>query len=378
MSCRPLKLAIEGLGATEGPTDGAGRYLAGVLTAFGRRTDVRTIAYVGPSMREPAGRIAGLDRVVVLPTRSRVSRISFQHLVLPVLAALHGADLVIYPNNYVPAFSPRPALAIVQNMFLAYPNRAAGRGRAVYRRSMRSLIALRSHGVVAVSSTMARELERAASMLAGSVHVIYPALDVEFFRSNARNRPDRTRPYFLAVGTVWRHRNFDLAIGGLARSPLPHRLVIAGATPSDEVSRLRSTAEKLGVDDRLEFLGVVPPDDMPGWYGGAAALIATSELESFGMSVVEAMAASTPIIAVRRTVYEETVGDAGILVDPNPEALADAMVEVTQPATRHRLIENGNKRVEMFTFSRYADQLLAVCRACVEHRPSETHSSSAV
>jgi glycosyltransferase involved in cell wall biosynthesis len=377
MSGRPLTLAIEGLGATEGPTDGAGRYLTGLLTALGQRTDVRTVAYVGPSMRESAGRIAGLDRVMVLPAKSRLSRIAFQHLVLPALPWLHAADVVVYPNNYVPVFSLRPALAIVQNMFLAYPNRAAGRARAVYRRSMRSLIAARSRAVIAVSLTMAKELERTTSLTAGSVHVIYPALDVDFFRSNARTRPDSTPPYFLAVGTVWRHRNFDLAIRGLAGSPLPHRLVIAGAAPSDEVSRLRDLAQGLGVGNRLQFLGVVPPDQMPGWYGGAAALVATSELESFGMSIVEAMAAGTPIVAVRRTVYEETVGDAGLMVDPNPEALAAAMVEVTRLATRHRLIGNGYRRVELFTFSRYADQLIAVCRACAEHPTPDRHPSPA-
>lgn len=375
MSDRPLKLAIEGLGATEGPTDGAGRYLTGVLTALGQRTDIRTLAYVGPSMRETVGRIAGLDRVMVFPTKSRVSRISFQHLAVPALAGLHGVDAVVYPNNYVPAFPLRPTLAIVQNMFIAYPNRAGGRARAVYRRSMRSLIAFRSNAVIAVSSTMARELERTAPVLRDSIHVIYPPLDIEFFRSNTRNKPSSAQPYFLAVGTVWPHRNFDLAIRGLARSPLPHRLVIAGAAPSAEVSRLRNIAQEVGVGDRLQFLGVVPPGQMPGWYGGAAALVATSELESFGMSIVEAMAAATPIVAVRRTVYEETVGDAGILVDPNPKALADAMVEVTRPTIRQRLISSGDRRVELFTFSRYADQLIAVCRACVEHRPPNRHPS---
>jgi glycosyltransferase involved in cell wall biosynthesis len=373
MSCRPLRLAIEGLGATQGPTDGAGRYLTGLLTALGRRTDVRTVAYVGPSMREAAHRITGLDRVLVLPTSSRASRISFQHLLLPALPKLHGADVVVYPNNYVPAFSFQPTLAIVQNMFLAYPNRTTGRARAVYRRYMRSLIAFRAHAVIAVSSTMARELERAAPLLAGSVQVIYPALDIEFFQSNARS-PNCAQPYFLAVGTVWRHRNFDLALRGLARLPLPHHLVIAGAAPSGEVSRLRKVAQELGVNDRLQFLGVVPPDQMPSWYGGAAALVATSELESFGMSIVEAMAAATPIIAVKRTVYEETVGDAGLLVDPNPEAIAHAMVEVIQPTMRQRLIASGNRRAEMFTFSRYADQLIDICRACIEHRPLNDRS----
>jgi glycosyltransferase involved in cell wall biosynthesis len=369
MSALPLRLAIEGLGATEGPTDGAGRYLSGLLTALAQRTDVRVSAYVGPSMRETVRHVAGLDRIVVLPTPSRASRIAVQHLVLPALAKLHGADVVIYPNNYVPSLSFQPSLAIVQNMFLAHPDQAAGRARAVYRTYMRWLIMLRAHSVVAVSSAMARELERVAPRLAGGVHVVYPALDIEFFRSAAQVRHDIDQPYLLAVGTVWPHRDFELAIRALARSPLPHRLVVAGAAPSGETDRLRQLAKDLGVGRRLQFLGVVSPSLMPRWYGGASALVATSKRESFGMSVAEAMASRTPVVAVRRTVYEETVGDAGLLIDPTPEALAAAMVQVTEPTTRQQLIAKGDERVAMFNFSRYANQLVALCHRCVESRP---------
>ena len=369
MSGLPLRLAIEGLGATEGPTDGAGRYLSGLLTALGQRTDVRVCAYVGPSMRETVRHVAGLDRIVVLPTHSRPSRIAAQHLVLPALSKLHDADVVIYPNNYVPRLSFQPSLAIVQNMFLAYPDQAAGRARAMYRKYMRRLIMLRAHSVVAVSSVMATELERMAPRLAGEVHVIYPALDIEFFRSAAQMGHDIGQPYFLAVGTVWPHRDFELAIRALARSPLPHRLVVAGAAPPGEANRLRRLAMDLGVDRRLQFLGVVPPDLMPRWYGGASALVATSKTESFGMSIAEAMAARTPVVAVRRTVYEETVGDAGLLVDPTPEALSAAMVQVTRPTTRQQLIAKGDDRVAMFNFSRCANQLVALCHRCVESRP---------
>jgi glycosyltransferase involved in cell wall biosynthesis len=363
-----MRLAVEGLGATQGPTDGAGRYLSGLLSALGQRTDVSTTAYVGPSMRDTARCIAGLDRIVVLPTRSRASRIAVQHVLLPLLSTLHGADVVIYPNNYVPTISLRPSVAIVQNMFLAHPSRAPGRVRAVYRGYMRALIASRAHSVVAVSQSMAQELERAAPRLAGRVSTIYPALDIEFFRSGAQARSGKDRPYFLAVGTVWPHRNFELALRALTRSPLRHRLVVAGATPSRETHRLRELAEILGVGDRLHFLGVVAPDEMPRLYGGATALVATSSMESFGMSVIEAMAAGTPVIAVRRTVYQETVDDAGLLVDPSPEALADAMVEVTRPMTRDRLIARGGERARLFNFTRYTDRLVEICRACMDRK----------
>ena len=261
-------------------------------------------------------------------------------------------------------------------MFLAHPKQTRGRVRAIYRRSMRSFIALRAHTVVAVSSTMARDLERAEPRLAGSVRVVYPPLDIEFFRAKARPMSPSTQPYFLAVGTLWRHRKFDLAIRALARTALPHRLLIAGATPTGETARLQSLAQELGVGDRLQLLGVVPPSHMPSLYGGAAALVATSELESFGMSLVEAMASATPIVAVRRTVYEETVGNAGLLVDPHPEALAWAMVEVIKPTTRKQLIANGNKRTSMFTFSRYADQLVDICRHAPRMRRRRIPSSS--
>jgi glycosyltransferase involved in cell wall biosynthesis len=368
-SSAPLRLAVEGLGATEGPTDGAGRYLSGLLTALGRRTDVSTSVYVGPSMADTARAIPGLDRVVVLPTRSRVSRIAVQHLTLPALSLLHGADVVIYSSNYLPVVGSRRAVAIVQNMFLVHPARAPGRGRSLYRRLMRSLIAARADVVVAVSSFMARELERVAPRLADRTQVIYPALDIDHFRSGARQARRTDRPYFLAVGTVWRHRNFDLALQALARSSLPHRLVIAGAAPSAESSRLRQVAHDLGVSDRLEFLGVVDPSDMPLWYGGATALVATSELESFGMSIIEAMAAGAPVVAVRRTAYQETVGTAGLLVDPDPEALAGALVEVTRPATRQRLITSGEERAILFGFARYTNQLVDICRACRDGRP---------
>jgi glycosyltransferase involved in cell wall biosynthesis len=361
-----LKLAIEGLGATQGATDGAGRYLLGLLTALGRRPDVRTTAYVGPSMRMAARRVVGLDRVVVLPTHTRLARIPAQHFALPLLAGLRGTDVAIYTSNYAPVLTFQPSIPITQNMFLVHPAKSRGPVRAAYRRYMRSLIATRARSVIAVSNLMARELEWAAPRLAGRIYVVHPAIDLDFFNMGAQaGYNNNEEPYFLAAGTVWPHRNFDLALRALKLSPLRHRLLIAGATPRRDTDRLSRLADELEIRDRVRFLGVIDPDDMPSLYSGATALVATSITESFGIPVIEAMAAGTPVIAVRRTVYPETVGDAGILIEATPLALARAMVEVTEPKTRRTLIAKGHIRASSFNFARYADQLVDICRSCV-------------
>jgi glycosyltransferase involved in cell wall biosynthesis len=319
-------------------------------------------------MRDAVQKIAGLDQVVVLPTPERASRICAQHVLIPLLSKRQGADVVVYSANYVPALPLQPSVAIVQNMFLAHPTRTRGRARAIYRSAMRSLIIKRAQAIVAISNLMAQELEQAAPRLRGRIHVIRPGLDIAFFRSgaiagkNAAVAKSLARPYFLSVGTVWPHRNFDLAIQGLARSELAHHLLIAGATPRRETDRLQEIARGLSVDDRLHFLGVVRPDNMPQLYAGATALIGTSFLEAFPLSVIEAMAAGTPVIAVRRTSYPEAIGDAGILSEPTADDLALAMVSALQPDLRRELIQRGSARANLFDFSRFTDELLDVCR----------------
>src|SRR5829696_3655232 len=161
---RPVRIAVEGLYATEGTTDGAGRFLTSLLTALGRRGDVEVVAIVGPSAYEAVRAIDGLAEVVLLGPSSRAGRIAAQHAGVPREARRRGADVLLCLGNYAPLVRALPTVAVVQNLLLAVVMNEYGRSRALYRRFSARHLARRSDAVVPISELMAGELKRTTSL----------------------------------------------------------------------------------------------------------------------------------------------------------------------------------------------------------------------
>jgi glycosyltransferase involved in cell wall biosynthesis len=385
-----LRIAVEGLGATVGPADGAGRYLLGLLGALARRDDLRVTAYVGPSMRESVSGL-DLDEVVVLPG-SRARRLAAQHSTVPRAAARAGADAVIYLGNYAPLRGGPPAVCVAANLLLAVDDpglgvskaqRGAvdrarmasfGRARAAYRRFARSQLERRARVVVTISETLAEALERVAPGLRGRIRVVRPPFNVaEVLATPARRPDDAPSEYFLAVGRPWGYREYPLALEALAASGLPHSLVVVGEAPAEERAPLEEHARRLGLEGRIRFAGLVDdPALLRGWYEGAAALVATSRIEAFGYPLGEAMALGVPVVAVNRTAFPEIVGDGGLLVEPTAATLADALRKAVQPEERERLAALGRRRAAAYSWDDCAAELVAICRNVAAEGPETT------
>jgi glycosyltransferase involved in cell wall biosynthesis len=217
---------------------------------------------------------------------------------------------------------------------------------------------------VTISQTLANALEHVAPGLRGRIRVVRPPFNVaEVLSAPARPPDDAPAEYFLAVGRPWGYREYPLALEALALSALPHTLVVVGEAPGEERAPLERHARELGLDGRIRFAGLVgDPSRLRGWYEGAAALIATSRIEAFGYPLGEAMALGTPVVAVHRTAFPEIVGDAGLLVDPAPSALAAALRDVVRPEERQRLAERGRSRATAYGWDECAAELVAICR----------------
>ena len=356
-----LRLVVEGLGAMAGPTDGAARYTLGLASALARRDDVAVAAVVGPSISDAACAIRGLERLVVLPGATRGPRLVSQHLAVPLLARRYGADAVIYTGNYVPLLPGPPAVVVVQNLLLALNRPEYGRARALYRRWSRWHLQRRADVVVPISQVLADALGRAGQGKRPSV-VVHPGVDVDFFGRPASPPDDAPEAYFLAVGAAWRYRDYGLAVEALAASGLPHALVIVGDVTGEMRGFLENVARATGLDERLRLVGPVSDADvLHGWYAGAAALVCTSAFEAFALGACEAMAAGTPVVAVRRTVYPEVLDGAGLLVEPTAPAVAAALSAVLEPATRRSLRDAGLQRASELSWDRSAERLVDLC-----------------
>src|SRR4030095_2966654 len=91
------------------------------------------------------------------------------------------------------------------------------------------------------------------------------------------------------------------------------------------------------------------------------ALVYPSLYEGFGLPILEAMAAGTPVITSNVTSMPEIAGDAALLVDPrDPKAIADAMRQCfVNRSLRAELKARGFRRVGSFSWERAAHQTLA-------------------
>ena len=119
---------------------------------------------------------------------------------------------------------------------------------------------------------------------------------------------------------------------------------------------------RLGLQERVRFLGHVAYGDILRFYRGAAALVFPSLLESFGHPLLEAMLAGTPVLAADIPALREVGGDAALYFDPHdPADLARAVDELsTRPEATHERVERGRERARRFSWKRSLDQLCGV------------------
>lgn len=151
-------------------------------------------------------------------------------------------------------------------------------------------------------------------------------------------------PVVLFVGTVMPRKGVDdlvRAAGHLAdRDDVEDfHVVVAGEDDLDGAytDEVRSLAHERGVAGRVTFAGFVPDDELAALYALADAFALPSREEGFGMTVTEAMAAGTPVVATTVGAIPRLVdeGDQGYVVEPNdPDAFADRLAALLSASDR--------------------------------------------
>lgn len=171
-------------------------------------------------------------------------------------------------------------------------------------------------------------------------------------------------PYFLCVGRLNARKNltvlaeaFSLAKKGL---DLPHVLVVVGK--DDHGSRRLVRWVRESANKAVLFTGFVPDEDLPHLYANADVFIYPSLFEGFGLPVVEAMAVGVPVVASDTPSLRETMGDAGLAVNPlRVDDLARAVMSlIRDEKLRQDLMARGRARAAELTWERTARMTLAV------------------
>ena len=160
---------------------------------------------------------------------------------------------------------------------------------------------------------------------------------------------------------------------------VPSRLTVVGADP-EEVSRRVSDPDLL---DHIDVLGKVSDSILWRQLGEADVLCAPSLAgESFGMVLIEAFAAGTPVVASHIAGYSDVVtnGVDGILVPPaDPQALAEELQILWHEPERIKAMgEAGRKSAERYAWPQIAEEVIEVYGRAMEPAPAPVMRADAI
>jgi len=200
-------------------------------------------------------------------------------------------------------------------------------------------VAREACAVVCVSERLAQDSISRLGVDPSTVVVIPDAYDEETFHFVERpSGPSTSGGIRLAcVGRLEPPKGQDVlveALGLPASRGVEARLALVGSGSLEP--QLRRRASELGIADRVDFLGALPPERVAEVLAAADIYVQPSRREGFGVALVEAMATGLPAVATRSGGPDGIVGEAdGVLVAPDdPEALAAGLAQAIERRTQ--------------------------------------------
>lgn len=220
--------------------------------------------------------------------------------------------------------------------------------------------------VICVSNGMKAFVQENYGTAESKLRVIYRGVDldafvrpddgeIEFLRCTHR----LNRPFVLVAGRISPLKGIETVIEAVAGTRFDLVVVgSAGQAHGEYLAGLQQLVADRSLRDRVHFVGT--QEKLPLWYAAAEALVTCSRKpESFGRTLVEALAVGTPVIAARQGGPLEIVDERvnGFLFEPNDAAdLACALEKLGElPATDRR-----GYVAERFSLTRMVDGIVGV------------------
>jgi teichuronic acid biosynthesis glycosyltransferase TuaC len=304
-----------------------------------------------PSKNKRFGDFAAFARVPRAETRNGISVTHPRYIVIPKIGMTttpwlmaqavkpeigriidEGYDFDAIDAHY---FYPDGVAAVMLGKYFNKPVVVTARGTDInlipqfaLPRKMLLWAANHAQGMVTVCNALRDEMI-GLGIDGKSIVALRNGVDLERFqpmdRKAARAKLGLEHFTVVSVGVLDPRKAHDLTIGALALLPDVH-LMIAGIGPERE--KLEALAARIGVADRVKFLGAVAQTDLKEYYNASDAMVLASSREGWANVLLESMACGTPVVASNVWGTPEVVAapEAGVLMpERTAQGIADAL-----------------------------------------------------
>jgi glycosyltransferase involved in cell wall biosynthesis len=266
-------------------------------------------------------------------------------LMAPMGSLFHGL------NQRLPRFHSGPAVATFHDLFVLTGEYSTPEFRARFADQARHAAA-RADIVIAVSEFTRGQVISLLGVEPSRVRVVHHGT-----RALAFPVETGRQKIILNVGAIQKRKNIARLVEAFEAVDPAWRLVLIGSSGYG-AAQIHSRIAASPARARISVLGYVTPEELAGWYARAMVFAFPSLDEGFGMPVLEAMAAGTPVLTSTCSALPEVAGDAALLADPEDTgALVHALQRLTEDEELRALLSRlGEERARMFTWEKAVDQ----------------------
>ena len=376
-----LSVGVNTLFLIPGEVGGSETYLRRILDAMARgHPEIQLVLFTNRENDGPLRAAFPHVEFVKLDFRAsnRYARIVREQIELPSKVRAAGVDVLWSPGYTAPALASCPqAVSILDMQYRRHPGDLTWQARLATDILVRVGVR-RCDAVITISEFAGREVLELTSAREKQVHAVPLGVEPAFADDTPAEPHGRrveelvgaTGPYLLSVANSYPHKNLPCLVRafGELMEDIPHRLVLVGKPRLGEpdlvaeLGRLRDTG-------RVVRIPQVSAGELRALYRGADVFVFPSLYEGFGLPVLEAMAAGTPVVAARVASIPEVAGGCIEYFDHTVEGdLARAIRGVLTLGVdvRRGRVEAARRRAGRFSWETTADRTVAVLRALVE------------
>jgi glycosyltransferase involved in cell wall biosynthesis len=310
------------------------------------------------------------------PSGSRLSRIAWEHLLLPGLANKIGCDLLHCPGYIVPFKVNCPTVVTIHDAIALTQPKLCKISNQLYYGALMGRSAKNAAQVIVPSGFVRNQLVKMFGITTGKINVIpfapasaFKKIEDPTLLAQVRTKYGLPEKFILSVSNHEPKKNISGIIRAFAAfkdKVKGYKLVLVGRNAWG-VGEINGIIRNFNLEGDVIITGYIPFADLPAVYSLADMFLFPSLDEGFGIPVLEAMACGTPVVCSARGALPETTSGAAVCVPPDDiNGIAEVLAKFAgNSGMRSDFIEKGFIRAGELSWEKITRATIEVYRKAV-------------
>lgn len=303
----------------------------------------------------------------------------WEQILLPKELSKYKLDLIHCTNNTAPLFCKTPIVLTLHDVIFLEKNSGGNGGTAyqkygnMYRKYLLPLIFGKCRKVLTISTVEQANISRALNVPKEQVTVVHNGVSQRFGEKPDAAESEKVKAkfnlpekFFFFLGNKDPRKNVPNVINAFIpfTEKYPEVKLVITALDAAMVTEILEKSGKSALIDRFIFPGYVSNNELTVLYHQAFLFLYPSLREGFGLPILEAMSAGTPVLTSNVSSMPEVAGDAAFLVNPESvESITEGIFDAFENETkRAEKMQGGYLRPPLFTWENTAKKMLEIYR----------------